>query len=160
MNMQMTGTALVLVASLGFSGCATITTGEMQKVALSTQTSDGTPVEQAKCTLSNDKGRWEAESPGFASVHRSADDLLVECEKPGYASGFLRAVSRVGAGMFGNILIGGGIGAIIDHTKGTAYNYPDALPVQMGQSTTIDRNHKGKKAVAARVEATEAAKAN
>ena len=34
----------------------------------------------------------------------------------------------------------GGIGAIIDHSKGNAgYNYPDALPVKIGQSTTVDR---------------------
>ncbi len=41
--------------------------------------------------------------------------------------------------MFGNIIFGGGIGAIIDHSKGTGYNYPDALPVEMGRSKIVDR---------------------
>ena len=41
--------------------------------------------------------------------------------------------------MFGNIIFGGGIGAIIDHSKGTGYNYPDAVPVKMGRSVTVDR---------------------
>jgi len=41
---------------------------------------------------------------------------------------------------FGNIIFGGGIGALIDHNKGTGYNYPDELPVKMGSATTVDRN--------------------
>jgi hypothetical protein len=42
-------------------------------------------------------------------------------------------------GMWGNIILGGGIGAIIDHNKGTGYNYPNDLPVKLGKSTTIDK---------------------
>lgn len=41
--------------------------------------------------------------------------------------------------MFGNIIFGGGIGAIIDHSKGTGYNYPDILPVKMGEAALVDR---------------------
>jgi hypothetical protein len=49
-------------------------------------------------------------------------------------------VYRPGAGsMFGNIIFGGGIGAIIDHNKGTGYDYPDNLPVKMGEAITVDR---------------------
>ncbi len=124
---------------LALSGCATITSSEMQKVALNTKTDAGQPVEKANCTLTNDKGAWKAESPGFVNVHRSADDLIVQCQKEGYSDGTLRAISRAAGGMFGNIIFGGGVGAIIDHAKGTGYNYPDDLPVVMGASTTVDR---------------------
>ena len=41
--------------------------------------------------------------------------------------------------MFGNILFGGGIGAIIDHNKGTAYSYPDWIRVIMGDDLVYDR---------------------
>jgi hypothetical protein len=41
--------------------------------------------------------------------------------------------------MFGNIIFGGGIGAIIDHNKGTGYDYPDVMPVQMGKAVTVDK---------------------
>jgi hypothetical protein len=41
--------------------------------------------------------------------------------------------------MFGNIIFGGGIGAIIDHSKGTGYDYPDNLPVKMGEVITVDK---------------------
>jgi hypothetical protein len=111
----------------------------MQPVNLTTQTEQGGIVEKARCTLKNDKGDWQMESHGFVSVRRSAEDLIVECRKDGHPDGFLRAVSRAAAGMFGNIIFGGGIGAIIDHSNGTGYNYPDNLPVSMGKSVVIDR---------------------
>lgn len=137
--MQKNTLAVAIVASLAFSGCATITSSEMQSLSLNARDAQGQTVERAKCTLTNDKGAWEASTPGFVSVHRSAEDLTVECKKEGFADGFLRAVSRAAGGMFGNIVFGGGIGALIDHSKGTGYNYPDALPVTMGRSVTVDR---------------------
>ncbi len=129
-----------LVAPLMMSGCATITSNEMQPVSLSTKDDKGQVLEQAKCTLQNDKGSWEAESPAFVQVRRSAEDLLVECKKEGQPNGSLRAISKASGGMWGNIIFGGGIGAIIDHTKGTGYNYPNDLPVKMGESVVVDKH--------------------
>lgn len=137
--MNVSNFAVILVATLAFSGCASITSSEMQMVSLNTKAADGQAVDKAKCTLKNDKGAWEAVSPGFISIHRSAEDLTVECKKEGIADGFLRAVSRAAGGMWGNIIFGGGIGAIIDHNKGTGYDYPNDLPVKMGTSTTVDK---------------------
>ena len=36
--------------------------------------------------------------------------------------------------MFGNILLGGGIGAIVDHNNGTAYDYPSPIKIFMGKT--------------------------
>lgn len=127
-----------LAASL-LGGCATITSNEMQTVTLSARSANGNAVDQARCTLKNDRGSWSATAPGSIMVRRSAEDLLVECKKDGENDGFLRAISRAAGGMWGNIILGGGIGAIIDHNKGTGYNYPNDLPVNMGASMTIDR---------------------
>ena len=129
----------VVAAALSAGGCATLTSSENQQLALTTKSDDGKAIEGVKCSFRNDKGSWEGTSPGFITVHRSAQDLSVECKKDGMQDGILRAVSRAAGGMFGNIIFGGGIGALIDHTKGTGYNYPDALPVVMGQSVTVDR---------------------
>jgi len=124
----------------GFSsGCATITSSNMQTLSLNTKTAEGQSIEKVTCSLRNDKGTWTATSPALVEVHRSAEDLMIECKKEGVQDGFLRAISRASGGMFGNIIFGGGIGAIIDHSKGTGYNYPDELPVKMGASTTVDR---------------------
>ncbi len=127
-------------ASALFGGCATITSSETQSLTLNAKSAEGKTIESAKCTLKNDKGSWEMTSPGVVNVRRSAEDLMVECKKDGIGEGFLRAISRAAGGMWGNIVFGGGIGAIIDHSKGTGYNYPDHLPVQMGQTVTVDRS--------------------
>ena len=134
--------AVVLLLPVMFTGCATITSNEMQPVSVTTEDEKGLGLEKAKCSIRNDKGSWEAESPAFVQVRRSSEDLLVECKKDGYPAGSLRAISRAAGGMFGNIIFGGGIGAIIDHNKGTGYNYPNTLPVKMGSSVVVDRKEK------------------
>ena len=42
--------------------------------------------------------------------------------------------------MAGNIILGGGIGAIIDHNKGTAYTYPTWMQLVFGQTLVFDRS--------------------
>lgn len=130
--------SVMLLATFLSGGCATITSSEMQPVTVTTHTEQGQPVEKARCILKNDKGDWQVDSPGFVSVRRSSEDLIVECKKDGQPDGLLRAISRAAAGMFGNIIFGGGIGAIIDHGKGTGYNYPFTLPVKMGKTVVVD----------------------
>ncbi|MBI3571046.1 MAG: hypothetical protein HY082_08085 [Gammaproteobacteria bacterium] len=142
--------ALLLVVGLT-SGCATITSTEMQPVTVTTHSAEGQPVEQVACSLKNDVGSWSVTSPGVVSVKRSAEDLMVECKKEGSSNGFARAVSRAAGGMWGNILFGGGIGAIIDHNKGVGYDYPNDMIVKMGQSVTIDRKDE-KRAAEAKAE--------
>lgn len=133
----------LVIAALSAGGCATITSSENQQLALTTKSEDGKAVEGVKCTFRNDKGSWEGVSPAFVTVRRSAEDLNVECKKDGMQDGMIRVVSRAAAGLFGNIIFGGGIGALIDHTKGTGYNYPDAVPVLMGRSGVVDRRDQG-----------------
>ena len=73
--------------------------------------------------------------------HRSGENLLITCSKDGEETGFGTLISRANGGMFGNILFGGGIGAIIDHNKGTAYSYPDWVRVIMGENFVYDRKN-------------------
>ena len=76
---------------------------------------------------------------GFADGASLFWDLKIKCGKEGQPLGAATAISRANGRMFGNILLGGGIGAIIDHNKGTAYNYPGWLQVTMGESLLFDR---------------------
>lgn len=121
------------------SGCASITGSEMQSLSVTAADGDGKAIEKAECVLDNDKGHWVASTPSFVMVHRSAEDLTVVCKKDGFTDGVLKAVSRAAGSMFGNIIFGGGVGALIDHNKGNGYNYPDQLPVKMGGSVLVDR---------------------
>lgn len=138
--------ALLFAVAVTAPGCASITSDKTQPLAVTTQTSDGKLVEKAKCSLKNDKGNWQIETPGTIAVHRSAEDILVECKKEGLPDGIARGISRAAGGMWGNIVFGGGVGAIIDHSNGTGYNYPNDLLVTMGASVTFDQanEHKNK----------------
>jgi hypothetical protein len=109
----------------------------MQTLAL-TATHENKPIE-AQCRLSNDKGSWETKAPANVAVRKSGEDLEVTCKKEGLPDGILKAISRAAGSMFGNIIFGGGIGAIIDHSKGTGYDYPQRLPVKMGESVVVDK---------------------
>jgi hypothetical protein len=137
--------ARVLTAMLAFvvvglvSGCATITGSETQNVSVQALDSSGAAVAEAECKLSNDKGNWRAKPPTIAVVTRSAEDLMVQCDADGQQPGTVRAVSRANAGMVGNIIFGGAIGAVIDHSKGTAYDYPSLLRVIFGTAQVIDK---------------------
>ena len=136
----MTARLALLLGVLALApGCATITGTSNQQLAVAATGSDGKAIEGAKCKLTNDRGNWEATTPSFVDVRRSAEDLNVVCKLSGYADGLVKAISLSSAGIIGNIIIGGGIGAMIDHSKGTGYNYPDQLSVEMGKAIVIDR---------------------
>lgn len=120
-------------------GCASITGSEMQSIMVSTREQSGAPVQKADCTLQGPKGTYKVTTPGSVVVARSADDIQVECQKDGLALGLAKLISRAHGGMFGNIIFGGGIGAIIDHSKGTGYEYPNVATIVMGDTLMIDR---------------------
>jgi uncharacterized protein YceK len=109
------------------SGCASIVNGNNQSVSVETKPATG-----ASCVLSNDKGRWFINStPGSVIVHRSFQDLVVDCHKKGYQVGLLQVPSKTKGMAFGNILFGGVIGAGVDMADGAAYDYPVNIQVPL-----------------------------
>lgn len=129
------------IATLAGTGCASITGSELQSVMVSTTSKSGEPVVDAECQLQNPKGIWKVKTPSAVAILRASEDMDVECRKGGQIPGVAKLISRAHGGMFGNIIFGGGIGAIIDHNKGTGYEYPNVVSVIMGDTVLIDRNH-------------------
>jgi hypothetical protein len=142
-----------------FSGCASITGTEMQNLSLLASDKEGGSVAGADCKLSNDKGNWTAKPPAIAMVQRSAEDLIVHCDARDQPPGIARAISRANSAMFGNILFGGGIGAMIDHSKGTAYDYPSQIRVVFGATIVVDKKFESANPPVAAVVPAPAAKA-
>ena len=64
----------------------------------------------------------------------------ITCKHSDNPTASARAISRANMGLAGNILIGGGIGAIIDHSKGTAYTYPTWIQLVFGKTLVFDRS--------------------
>ena len=105
-----------------------------------TKTQSGQTVAGAECALTNDYGVFNVKSGDTVQVRRSSKDLAMTCKHPANPDAVANAVSRANGGMLGNILLGGGIGAIIDHNKGTAYSYPIWVQLVFGQTLVFDRN--------------------
>ncbi len=124
----------VLIGSLMLiSGCSTLTgEGTAQSISVETmERASGDRIIDARCDLSNDEGAWTVLTPGSVMVHRSNKPLSVKCQKLGYIQDYSSVDSKTKANMWGNIIIGGGIGALIDHNNGSAYEYPAVVRIPM-----------------------------
>ena len=131
------GAAIIAYAALA-TGCASITGTTIQAVSVQTVDTAGKEVVGGACELNNNKGKWFITTPGSTTINRSNDNLSVLCRKDNYDPGRASVVSATKGSMFGNIIFGGGIGAIVDHNNGAAYEYPAFFQVQMGSSKLID----------------------
>ena len=137
--MRMVFFFLTFVSLSQLFGCASVSNGTSGPIRVETVGSDGAAVVGARCDLTNDYGTFSVITPASVIVHKSSKDLQVTCKKDGYPDATANIISRVTGSMFGNILLGGGIGAIVDHSNGSAYNYPDWLKFVMGKFAIFDR---------------------
>ncbi|GAB4223153.1 MAG: lipoprotein [Gammaproteobacteria bacterium] len=118
----------VAAATLTYlTGCASILNGTHQQVTVKTP-----PVEHARCTLTNSNGEWEvSDTPASVKIHRDYNDLNISCSKPGYQTARKTVISKTKAPVFGNVVLGGVVGAGVDMVNGAAYAYPETISVPM-----------------------------
>lgn len=133
---------ILAAATVAFlaSGCASIVNDTTHPMKIETKRADGTMVAGAQCEISNDYGAISTKSGSTVQVRRSSKDLDIVCKDPENPDAAGRAISRANAGLAGNIIFGGGIGAIIDHSKGTAYTYPSWVQLVFGKTLVFDRS--------------------
>ena len=116
-----------ILAAMLANGCATVLQGnEGENVMVNTV---GCPA-GTKCRLSNKKGNWEVEPPGSVSVHKSDDTLHVRCRTPQGQEVVGALDSEMTGSIFGNIILGGGIGAIVDANTDAHRKYGDAITIR------------------------------
>lgn len=115
--------ALACAAAILSTGCASVVNDSTHPVKVETRNPAGELVSGAECQLTNDYGSVSLKSGDTTPVRRSSKDLDIVCKGAGQAEARGRAISRANGGMWGNIILGGGIGAVIDHNKGTAYTF-------------------------------------
>ena len=130
----------ILAVSIAATGCASVMNDTTHSMKVETKTEAGQLITGAECKLSNDRGSFSVRSGDTTQIRRSNTDVDIVCNHPENRMASGRAISRANAGLFGNIIIGGGIGAIIDHNKGTAYTYPTWVQLVYGKSLVFDRN--------------------
>ncbi|MDA9314658.1 hypothetical protein N9Q79_02690 [Alphaproteobacteria bacterium] len=115
---------VVTISLLGLylTGCASILSDSNQSVSLVTPN-----CKAAKCTLTNNNGTWYIkETPASAVVQKSFSDLVSTCTKNGKTQTEMHK-SKANVATYGNILLGGIPGALIDGGSGKGYDYQSNL---------------------------------
>ncbi len=117
---------------LALSGCSTITTGTQQSIFIDTPKVTG-----ATCHLTDSKdGKWDLlATPGSVSVLKGDGPMNIVCTKEGFENGITSIDETLVGATLGNILIGGGVGFLIDAASGAAQEYPEKITVWLKPKT-------------------------
>jgi len=120
-------TAIIALTALSLGGCATVMEGTGQSVAVATNPPGAT------CSIDREGVRLGqvASTPGSIHIDKSGKDLQVSCSKDGYRPATIAQSPHFTGTTFGNILIGGGIGAIVDASTGANYEYPAQISMDL-----------------------------
>ena len=110
-------------------GCSTIVSSNNQTVTVKAL-HENKEVAGATCNLRNGHGEWTTVTPQSVNIRKAWSDLEVTCRKD-RASGTKTIKSSAEGSTFGNIIIGGGIGALVDAGTGNGYIYPNTFTVDM-----------------------------
>ena len=123
-------------------GCASLTTSNENQVRVETVDEAGVGVADVNCAMLRGSVRSEFKTPAVIALSKGSQQVMIDCTKAGMSDGKAVLTSRVGAATFGNILLGGFVGAAVDQATGKAYNYPDWIQIVMGKLLSFDRaNH-------------------
>lgn len=118
---------LAMFAALALPACSTITEGASQGILVATDPPG------ARCEVRH-RGQIVAtieQTPGTFVAHKSPYDLTVDCVRPGYFPGAAVVNSEMDNRTYGNLIIGGGIGLIVDASTGAWNQYPRAVRIRM-----------------------------
>jgi hypothetical protein len=115
-----------LALALILGGCATITRGTTQTVAIDTPGVAG-----ATCSILTATGPQTVVTPGTIVLAKSSASLPVRCTKACYQEGGAVIASSLEAMTAGNLIAGGVVGIGIDAMSGAANKYPDMVSVPM-----------------------------
>lgn len=116
--------ATVVIAA---AGCATFTTGSGQAIAVNTEP------EGADCQFTRGEvlvGRVNP-TPGVLHIRKEADTISVLCRRDGYLDVAGTVGSEFQPATFGNIILGGLIGVVVDAATGAITKYPEAVTFRL-----------------------------
>jgi len=113
------------------TGCATIVDGSTDEVSVNTTGCGNEDKSEVQCTLKSGDRTYYTKAPGTVTVEKSAKALHVLCESGDGTEGSTVVQSSYSAMNIGNVLIGGGVGIIVDAVSGAMWHYPSEVVVPM-----------------------------
>jgi hypothetical protein len=122
---------LRLALAVGFfsllSGCATLLEEDTQEVNVRLFCAEKQLL--ATCSLKNDKGRWLVSAPGKVTITNDNSLLEISCKGQYVPSFSITALPMPTMSMFGNVLLGGVLGAAVDVYNNTGLKYPENIDI-------------------------------
>ena len=118
--------AALAAGAMSLGGCATITEGKTDAVAVTS-----VPVDGAKCSLKNGVGEWFVTTPGSAEVHKSKTDLEINCTHDGYDPAHMTMQSHFEGMTAGNLILGGVVGIGVDAASGAINHYDKSAQITL-----------------------------
>jgi len=112
---------------LALAACATITTGTSLTLKVESYPAG------AACEAQRDGATvgMIGATPGALVVEKSWSALTIVCKKDGYHDATERLTATAQPASFGNVLLGGGVGLIVDAASGAMVRYEDPHPMLM-----------------------------
>ena len=113
----------VLIAII-LTGCATITTGTTQSILVDTFNVQG-----ATCKGVDARGReyYWPNTPSATTVQKGDAPMIITCEKAGFKKTVHTVHETFVGATLGNIILGGGVGILVDAVNGAAQQYPNIV---------------------------------
>ena len=118
----------VLFAASVLSSCATLTTADEQIISITTDCK--TRKMPTACVASNGNEIVTFDTPAKVKIKRSPNDLKIACQGGLLGDAAYKSSASIGLPFYGNIFIGGGIGALADMQANKIYEYPSAINVE------------------------------
>lgn len=120
--------SIITASTLLLTACSTITSGTTQPLTVLTP-----GVEGAECTLVDTKpSTWRVQkTPETVEVNKGDGPMTITCKKSGFKTTEYVMEERFAGATLGNVLIGGGVGIIVDAASGAAQDYPDDIKIWM-----------------------------
>lgn len=121
------GKVLVICLAMGAGACSSIVDGTSQEIVVNTNPSG------ARCILYRTEATIGSvdPTPGAITVKKTKDDITIVCDKDGYQQTTYMNESGVAEATLGNIVLGGGIGWIIDSASGADNKYTSPVNVNL-----------------------------
>lgn len=118
---------LVMAAALTLGACSSIVEGTSQEIMVNTNPSG------ASCVL-NRQGAEIARipsTPAATTIKKTKHDITVVCAKAGFENASFFNKSDVAGATLGNIILGGGIGWIVDSASGADNKYTSPINITL-----------------------------
>ena len=114
----------LLAALVGLTSCSSIVNESHLPINLSFSDISG-----GECALRNKRESHQTQIPASVLVRRSDDPVVYDCTTSDGRKANGSINSKVGQTMAGNIIFGGGIGAVIDANNDMHREYPGSFVI-------------------------------